>query len=102
MAVPHILAYLGRTLHLTKLVSFTHDENNLFIKTGIFPEVHIEKMSKTYHDGALKYAKDIQDIDNRVLAGQLDPYKAQVEVEYRTRKFNREFGLEKKLAGQAS
>jgi hypothetical protein len=101
MALPHIFAYLGRTLHLTKLVSFAPEEDQLFIKTGIFHEVHIETMSKTYHDGALKYAKDIQDIDNRVRAGQLDLYKAQVEVGYRTQKFNREFGLEKRLA-QAS
>ncbi len=101
MALPHILTYLGRKTRLSKLVSFTSDEDKLFTKTGIYSEVHIEKMSKTYHDGALKYAEDVQDIDNKVRAGQLDPYRAQFEVECRTQKFNREFGLEKKLA-QAS
>lgn len=103
MSFPHILTYLGRTLGLSKLVSFTHEEKELFIKKGVYLEVSTKdgKMSKTYYNGAMAFVMDIQDIDDEVRAGHLDIYAAQVKVEDRTQRFNREFGLEKRLT-QAS
>lgn len=100
MALPHIFAYLGRTLHLTKLVSFAPEEETELKKIGLYYNVYLSKMTPAYKKRALQLIDDVKKIDYE--AQTSDFYKAQMKVDNLVKRFEIEFGLEKRLAGQAS
>ena len=99
MSFPHILTFLGRTLHLSKLVSFTPEEETEIKKIGLYYNIYLPKMTPAYKQRALQLVGDVKKIDYE--AQTSDFYKAQITVDELVRKFEIEFGLEKRLA-QAS
>lgn len=102
MVFPHILTYLGRKLHVldNKLTSFTPEEETDLKKIGLYCDVYLPKMTPSYKQRALQLMQEVKKIDYE--AQTSDFYRAQMKVDALVKSFNREFGLEKRLAGQAS
>jgi len=102
MPLPHILAYLGRTLYETKLVSFTNGEEKEFKKMGIFNDVWLPKVSRAYRNGALELLRDVQMISDSAPSDPMHPdyYRTQIRITKRVQTFDRLYGLEKRLTGQ--
>jgi hypothetical protein len=100
MSFPHILTYLGRTLGISKLVSFTPNEEKVLKETGLYYDIYLSKMTSAYKKRALQLIEDVKAI-NPGTPDNSDYYRAQIKITELVKRFEIEFGLEKRLA-QAS